>query len=32
MMLTVATCQLPVDADMRRNLQYVSRHIRAAKD
>jgi predicted amidohydrolase len=32
MKLTVATCQFPVDADMRRNLQYVSRHIRTAKD
>ena len=32
MKLTVATCQFPVDADMRRNLQYVSRQIRAAKD
>ena len=32
MKLTVATCQLPVDADMRRNLRYVARQIRAAKD
>jgi predicted amidohydrolase len=32
MKLTIATCQLPVDADMRRNLRYVARQIRAAKD
>jgi predicted amidohydrolase len=32
MKLTVATCQFPVDSDMRRNLQYVSRQIRAARD
>jgi predicted amidohydrolase len=32
MKLTVATCQFPVDADMRRNLQYVSHQILAAKD
>jgi deaminated glutathione amidase len=32
MKLTVATCQFPVDSDMRGNLQYVSRQIRLAKD
>ena len=32
MKLTMATCQFPVDSDMRRNLQYVARHIRAAQD
>jgi predicted amidohydrolase len=32
MKLTVATCQFPVDPDMRRNLQYVSWQIRAAKE
>ncbi len=32
MTLTVATCQFPVDADMRRNLLYVSRQIPTAKD
>jgi deaminated glutathione amidase len=32
MKLTVATCQFPVDADTRRNLQYVARQIRAAQD
>jgi predicted amidohydrolase len=32
MKLTVATCQFPVDAEMRRNLQYVARHIQAAKE
>jgi predicted amidohydrolase len=30
--LTVATCQFPVDPDIRRNLRYVSRQIRTAKD
>jgi predicted amidohydrolase len=30
--LTVATCQSPVDPDIRRNLRYVSRQIRTAKD
>jgi hypothetical protein len=32
MQLTVATCQFPVDADVRRNLQYIARHIRTAQD
>jgi deaminated glutathione amidase len=32
MKLTVATCQFPVDADVRRNLRYVARQIQAAKD
>ena len=32
MRLTVATCQFPVDSDIRRNLRYVSRQIRTAKD
>jgi deaminated glutathione amidase len=32
MKLTVATCQFPVDSDIRRNFQYVSRQIRAAND
>jgi predicted amidohydrolase len=32
MQLTVATCQFPVDSDIRQNLQYVSRQIRVAKD
>lgn len=32
MKLTVATCQFPVDADIRRNLQYVLRQIRTAQD
>ena len=32
MRLTVATCQFPVDPDIRRNLRYVSRQIRTAKD
>jgi predicted amidohydrolase len=32
MKLTVATCQFPVDADMRRNLRYVSRQLRAAEE
>jgi predicted amidohydrolase len=30
--LTVATCQFPVDPDIRRNLRYVSRQIRTTKD
>jgi predicted amidohydrolase len=30
--LTVATCQFPVDSDIRRNLRYVSRQVRTAKD
>jgi predicted amidohydrolase len=32
MKLTVATCQFPVDSDIRRNLTYVTRQIRTAKD
>src|SRR5215510_4317281 len=32
MQLIVATCQFPVDADVRRNLRYVARQLRAAKD
>ncbi len=32
MRLTVATCQFPVDSDIRRNLRYVSRQIQTAKD
>ncbi len=32
MRLTVATCQFPVDSDVRRNLRYVSRQIRTSKD
>ena len=32
MRLTVATCQFPVDPDIRRNFRYVSRQIRTAKD
>ena len=31
MTLTVATCQLPVDADLRANARYVKRLLRAAK-
>ena len=32
MRLTVATCQFPVDADIRRNLRYVVRQMQAARD
>lgn len=32
MKLTVATCQFPVSADIRKNLAYVARQIHAAKD
>ncbi len=31
MRLTVATCQFPVDADIRRNLRYVLRQMAIAK-
>jgi deaminated glutathione amidase len=32
MKLTVATCQFPISADIRRNLRYVSRQIRVASN
>lgn len=32
MKLTIATCQFPVSADIRRNLFYIKRQILAAKD
>ena len=32
MKLAVATCQFPVDADIRRNGRYVLRQMRAAAD
>ena len=32
MKLTVATCQLPISSDVRKNLKYVARQIRTAKD
>jgi len=32
MKLTVATCQFPISSDVRKNLRYVSRQIRAAKE
>ena len=32
MQLTVATCQFPISSDVRKNLRYVSRQIRIAKD
>jgi deaminated glutathione amidase len=30
--LTVATCQFPIDSDVRKNLRYVTRQIRVARD
>ena len=32
MKLTVATCQFPISSDVRKNLKYVARQIRTAKD
>ena len=32
MKLTVATCQFPISSDVRKNLKYVARQIRIAKD
>jgi len=32
MKLTVATCQFPIGSDMRKNLEYVARQIRTARD
>lgn len=32
MKLAVATCQFPIGADVRKNLRYVSRQVRAAKE